>query len=82
MDWLGSGPMEMMGRLLLILGAILIVLGLVVLVLGRVPWVGRLPGDISIRWGNVSCFFPIVTSIVVSILATVVLNLIVWLLRK
>lgn len=74
--------MEMMGRLLLILGAILIVLGFVVLVLGRVPWVGRLPGDISIRWGNVSCFFPIVTSIVVSILATVVLNLIVWLLRK
>ncbi len=74
--------METLGRLLLMLGVVLLVLGFVVLVVGRVPWVGRLPGDINLRWGNVSCFFPIVTSIVLSILATVVLNLIVWVLRK
>ncbi|NIN63466.1 MAG: DUF2905 family protein [Anaerolineae bacterium] len=74
--------METLGRLLLMLGVVLLILGFVVLVVGRVPWVGRLPGDINLRWGNVSCFFPIVTSIVLSILATVVLNLIVWVLRK
>lgn len=74
--------METLGRMLLMMGVVLLILGFLVLGLGRVPSVGRLPGDINLRWGNVSCFFPIVTSIVLSILATIVLNLILWLLRK
>jgi hypothetical protein len=82
MDWLGNGAMESLGRLLLMLGVVLLILGFLLILLGRNPWVGQLPGDISLRWGNVSCFFPIVTSIVLSILATIVLNLILWLLRK
>ncbi len=74
--------MATMGKMLLILGAIFVVLGLLLMALGRVPFVGRLPGDTQIKWRNVSCYFPILSGIVLSILATVVLNLIIWLLRK
>jgi len=42
----------------------------VLMLAGRVPWLGRLPGDISIQRGNWSFYFPIVTSLVVSVLLT------------
>lgn len=74
--------METLGKMLLALGAILVVLGLVVMALGRLPFIGRLPGDIHLERGNVSCYFPLMTGILLSILATIVLNLIVWLIKK
>jgi hypothetical protein len=49
---------------------------------GRVPFLGRLPGDISFRWGGANFYFPIMTSIVVSILLTIGLNLIVRLFNR
>lgn len=75
-------PLEAVGKMLLILGGVALVLGLLLVVLARVPFVGRLPGDFQFKWGNVSCYFPLVTGIVLSILATIVLNLVIWLLRK
>jgi hypothetical protein len=74
--------LDALGRILLILGGAIVVLGMVLLVLSRVPAAGRLPGDFSFRWGNVSCYFPLATGIVLSILLTLVLNLVLWLLRK
>jgi hypothetical protein len=68
--------------MLLILGGALVVVALTLLLLARVPLAGRLPGDFRLRWGNVSCYFPLVTGVIVSVLATLVLNLILWLLRK
>jgi Protein of unknown function (DUF2905) len=71
--------MQEIGKFVLVLGLVLAVVGLLV---WRVPglfgWVGKLPGDISIRKGNTSFYFPIVTCIVVSI----ILTLISWLFRR
>ena len=59
-----------MGRLLLFLGLGIAALGL--LVMAGVPF-GRLPGDFMIRRGSFSFYFPLATSIIVSILLTLVL---------
>jgi hypothetical protein len=74
--------LDALGRTILMLGGLLVALGLVLLVLGRVPFVGRLPGDFHLRWGSVSCYFPLMTGVVVSVAATLILNLLLWLLRK
>jgi hypothetical protein len=70
--------MAEMGRLLLVLGALLFVLGLVLTFAGRVPLVGRLPGDIVYRRGNFTFYFPLATSILLSLLLTGLL----WLIRR
>ena len=82
MDGLGKSGMEAIGKLLLMAGAILLILGFLLTLLGRASSIGELAGDVSVKWRNVSCYLPVVTSIVLSILATVVLNFITWLLRK
>lgn len=70
------------GRLLLVLGGVLVLLGLAFLLIGRVPFLGRLPGDISFRWGNVQVFFPLVSGLLASVVLTVLLNLVLWLVRR
>ena len=65
------------GRLLILLGGILVLLGLLVVVSGRLNLpVGRLPGDIVYRGKNSTVYFPIVTSIVLSVLLSVIFYLI------
>ena len=61
-----------MGKLLVIVG--LIVAGVGLLIMAGVP-LGRLPGDITFRRGNVTFYFPIVTSIIISIVLTIVVAL-------
>ena len=73
---------EDFGRLLLILGLVIAAVGLILTFAGRLPFLGRLPGDIVVQRDNVSCFFPLATMIVVSLVLTVVLNLVLWLLRR
>jgi hypothetical protein len=58
-----------MGRLLIVVGLVLVAIGL--LVTWGAP-IGRLPGDFTFRRGNVSFYFPLATSIVVSILLTLI----------
>jgi len=70
------------GKMLLVVGGFIALMGLVLLFMGRVPFVGRLPGDITFRRGNVSCFIPIATSILLSLLLTIVLNLVFRLLGR
>jgi hypothetical protein len=59
------------GKLLVVIGVAIAGLGLMMML--GVP-LGRLPGDIVIRRGNVSFYFPLVTSIVLSILLTLILS--------
>lgn len=66
--------LEWLGRILLILGLVLLLLG-GVLVLGGKIGLGRLPGDIFIRRGNFTFYFPLVTSIIISLILTLLLNL-------
>jgi uncharacterized protein HemY len=61
-----------MGKLLVVIGLAIAALG-VAIMLG-VP-LGRLPGDIAVRRGHVSFYFPVVTSIVLSILLTLIFSL-------
>ncbi len=63
------------GRLLIVVGLVIVGLGILVALAGRLPWLGRLPGDIYIRRGNFTFYFPVMTSIVLSVLLTLVLNL-------
>jgi hypothetical protein len=65
-----------LGRVLIVLGVVVAVVGVVLVLFGRVPWIGRLPGDIHVQRGNWTFYFPLGTSILVSILLTLVLWLV------
>lgn len=66
--------MEQFSRIFIYLGIGLIVVGLLLGFGGRLG-LGRLPGDLFFRKGNVSFYFPVATSIILSLLLTVILNL-------
>lgn len=70
--------MSELGRILVVIGAVIALVGLAFMLVGRVPWLGRLPGDIHIQRGNWSFYIPLGTSLVLS----VVLSLIFWLLGR
>ena len=74
--------LEDLGRLMLILGIAFAVLGLLLLAVGRIPGVGRLPGDLVLRTDGVTCFVPIATMLLLSVLLTILVNVIVALLRR
>ena len=65
-----------MGRLMMIAGGSLFVIGLLLFLAGRVPGIGQLPGDITVQRGNFTFFAPLGTMIVLSIVLTVILNLV------
>ena len=68
-------PLDSVGKLLLVVGVVIAVVGVLFMLGARIPWLGNLPGDISYERGNTRFYFPIVTSIVVSILLTIVFRL-------
>jgi Protein of unknown function (DUF2905) len=74
--------MEEIGKWLILFGVLLAMVGGVILLVGKVPWLGRLPGDIVIQRDNFSCLFPLATSLVLSIVMTVLLNVVLRLLRR
>jgi hypothetical protein len=66
--------MPEIGKLLIIVGGFILVVG-VFLSLGlRIPYLGKLPGDISVNRGNVHFYFPIVTGLLLSLVLTILLN--------
>ena len=71
--------MSELGKILIGFGAILILLGGVVWLLGGAPgkfsWLGRLPGDINIQRGNWHFYFPLTTSILLSVILTILFSL-------
>ncbi len=64
---IGLGPL---GKMLILMGVFIIMIGLLLLIGEKIPWIGRLPGDIIIRKKNFTFYFPIVTSIIFSIILT------------
>ena len=67
-------PMGDLGRMLLMLGGLILVLGLVLILAGKANLpIGRLPGDFIVRGKNSTFYFPLMTSIVLSILLSLVL---------
>jgi hypothetical protein len=75
--------LESLGRWLLVGGVVVALLGALIWLLARVfPGLNQLPGTIRIQTGSVTCFFPILASIIFSIILTIVLNLIARFLNK
>ncbi len=64
---------DSLGRTLIVLGTVCLVLGGLLVLGGKIPFLGRLPGDIVVRRGSWSFYFPLATSIVVSVLLTLLL---------
>ena len=69
---LGFGDL---GKVLIILGAVIVGIGVLLVVGDKIPWVGRLPGDIIIRKEKITFYFPIVTCLILSILLTIIFSL-------
>jgi hypothetical protein len=68
---------EPLGRMILYIGIILVLIGGFFILMGKVPWIGRLPGDIVYRREGLTIFIPITTMILISLILTLLMN-IVW----
>ena len=65
-----SEGIQHIGKALIITGAVIALIGVILLLSGRIPWLGRLPGDILVERTNFTFYFPLATSILISILLT------------
>lgn len=79
----------MFGRILIGIGLGIVALGVLLIVADRIPglgnaftWLGRLPGDISIKRENFSFYFPLATSIVLSVILSLLFYLVGWFFRR
>ncbi len=70
--------MAPIGKLLIVFGLILAAAGILLLFSDKIPWLGRLPGDITVKRDNFTFYFPLATCILISI----ILSLILWFFRK
>ena len=68
----GFGPL---GKMLILLGVFIILIGFLLVIGEKIPWIGRLPGDIIIRKKNFTFYFPLATSILISIILTLLFTL-------
>jgi len=67
-------PMQGLGRVLILLGVVLVAIGALVSWGPRLPWLGRLPGDILVKRDGFTCYAPLATSLLISLL----LSLLMW----
>lgn len=79
--------LDSLGRWLVVIGLTIVSLGVLLFLLGKLPFLnrlGRLPGDIVYedRARGITCAVPIVSSILISLLLTIILNVVAWLLRR
>jgi hypothetical protein len=73
-----TGHLQDIGKLLLIFGVVMIVIGALFALSGKIPWIGRLPGDVIIRKKTFTFYFPLATSILLSLIVTFIF----WLIRR
>lgn len=67
-----------LGKFLVAAGLIVAVIGLVLILAGKIPFIGRLPGDLFFRGKNSSFYFPLTTSLLLSVIVTLIL----WLINR
>jgi uncharacterized protein HemY len=67
--WIMAG----IGKGLIYLGILLVVVGVALSLIGKVPWLGQLPGDITIERGRFTFYFPLTTCIIISVILSLVL---------
>lgn len=71
----GAEEVSVIGRTLIIVGIILAGIGVLFMLADKIPYVGRLPGDLYIKKDRFSFYFPITTSIIISIILTIIFSL-------
>ena len=69
---MGFAPM---GKMLVLVGIFMVVVGLFLWLGDKIPWVGRLPGDILIKKEKFTFYFPLVTCILISLLLTLLFSI-------
>jgi hypothetical protein len=74
--------MEGLGKILLIVGAVIIVIALLMIFGQHIPFFGKLPGDIFIKKDNFAFYFPIVTFLIISIILTIIINVILYFMNR
>lgn len=67
---------ESIGKSMILFGIILIVIGSLFVLFGKIPWFGRLPGDIMIKREGFTFYFPVATMLILSIVLTILFNII------
>ena len=67
--------MPALGKLLIIMGILLVLVGLGLTFADKIPYIGRLPGDIYVKREKFSFYFPLTTSIIISIVLTIIFTL-------
>jgi hypothetical protein len=65
-----------LGKLIIVLGVFLVVIGALIALAPGIPYIGRLPGDIYIKRDRFTVYFPLVSSILISAILTLILNFI------
>jgi len=61
------------GKILILFGIILVTIGVLFMFSGKIPWLGKLPGDIYIKKDNFTFYFPLATSILLSIALSIIM---------
>ena len=74
--------MSGIGRIFIFMGILLVVFGLILTFWGKIPFIGQLPDDFSFESDKFKVYFPIVTSIALSLLLTIILNVVLWLFNR
>ena len=74
--------MEGIGKLLLIVGGITVIVGLILVISPHIPFLGKLPGDIVIKKEDSTFYFPVVSFLIISVILTVIVNVVLYFLRK
>ncbi|MDS1030003.1 DUF2905 domain-containing protein [Bacillota bacterium LX-D] len=64
-----------MGKTIIIMGVVLVFIGLLLIGAGKIPFLGKLPGDFFWHKGSYTFYFPLATSILISLLLTILLNI-------
>jgi hypothetical protein len=72
MEMFGAGPF---GKMLILLGVFIIAIGVLLLIGEKIPWIGKLPGDIIIKKEKFTFYFPMTTSVIISIILTLLFAL-------
>lgn len=82
-EWAG------LGKFFIGIGTVIVLLGLLLVLADRVPaigglfgWFGRLPGDLSIKRDNFTLYFPLGTSVLISLLLSLVFYIVSWIIRR
>jgi len=71
----GLNALAGLGKVLILIGLIIVIIGGGILLLPKIPWIGRLPGDIFYKGEKFSFYFPLTTSIIISIILTLLFSI-------